>query len=101
MEERVWKLEKEFANLQKILYKMEASLEIIADQISWAINLKEQVVRLDEKQKSWINKLNIGTNKREILERQVAKIENKLSLYAGWITIIAIVVPYIIKIILE
>jgi hypothetical protein len=52
MENRVTKLEEEFANLQKILYKMEASLETIALQISSAVNLKEQVVRLDEKQKA-------------------------------------------------
>jgi hypothetical protein len=68
-------------------------------QISSAVNLKEQVVRLDEKQKAWINKLNICTSKREDLERQVAKVENKLSVYAWWITIIAIAVPYIVKLI--
>jgi len=99
MENRVSKLEEEFANLQKILYKMEASLETIALQISSAVNMKENVTRLDERQKGWFKRLANCETRREWLEWRINKIDNKLAWYSVGITIIAIVVPYIVKLV--
>ena len=100
MEERLNKLEKEILLLQKTLYKMEVSLDAIAEKISSAVAVKEEVIILEQQYKSIDKRVIKCEWKREEMEKKVNAIENKLSLYAGAITIIAIVVPYIIKIII-
>lgn len=101
MEKRINKLEEEFWKLQKVLYKMEVSLESIAKQIWTAVNLKEDVIRLEEKQMTLITNLIHITNKVEDIEKNVVSVQNKLAWYGVGITILAIAVPYIIQIILN
>jgi len=101
MEERLKALESDFNEMQKTLYKMAASLDSISKQISSAVNTKETVIILSEKYKSIDKRITKCEWKREELEKKNNAIENKLSLYAWWITIIALAVPYIIKLILK
>ena len=80
---------------------MEVSLESIAKQIWTAVNLKEDVIRLEEKQMTLITNLIHITNKVEDIEKNVVSVQNKLAWYGVGITILAIAVPYIIQIILN
>ena len=99
MEERVNALEKEISELQKLLYKMSANLDSISKQISMAVSTKEEVIVLKEQQKSTVIKLEKCEEKRTIIENKVSSIENKLAGYWVWITLLAIIIPYIVKII--
>tara|TARA_R110000744_G_scaffold228561_1_gene346520 strand:+ start:3606 stop:3824 length:219 start_codon:yes stop_codon:yes gene_type:complete len=51
MERRIEKLEDDFNEVQKILYKMAANIDSINQHINKAISLDEKVVRQDERQK--------------------------------------------------
>ena len=50
MERRIEKLEDDFNEVQKILYKMAANIDSINQHINKAISLDEKVVRQDERQ---------------------------------------------------
>lgn len=99
MEKRIASLETNFSEMQKSLYQIEATLEVIVKQITGAISLNEDVIILTEKYKSIDKRVMKCEWKREAMEKDINAINMKLAWYWVWITLLAIIIPYFIKII--
>lgn len=98
MEKRIEKLESNFSEMQKLLYEVLASVKSISNSIDRAINIEEKVIVLDERQKVVQEKISKCERKREIMEKEIATVKNKLAYYSGAILIISILVPYILNV---
>lgn len=72
--ERIEKVEDEMKSLQKVLYKLEASLENIEKNISQSLSINSTVITHEEK-------LKVTENRLKNLEDQVLKLkENQISI---------------------
>ena len=84
MEKRIDKLEDNFDNMQKLLYKMSANIESINMNIWKAVNLEERVIRLDERQKVNEKRLEKIENRQDKFQNNINSINLKIAIASWW-----------------
>lgn len=95
------KIEDKVDDLQKSIFKMIWFMESIDRNLSKAVNLEENVIRLQESVKTNNNRLNNIDSRLKEAEGAISSLTTKQAMYAWAITIISLIVPYIIKTLLK
>lgn len=96
-QERLSKLEDQMQNLQKIFYKVEASLENIEKNIAQAMSVKDTVITHSEKHKVTEKRLIDLEKENDKLREKLTSTNMKIALATGGWAVIVFVAQVIIS----
>lgn len=96
-EQRINKLEDQMQELQKIFYRVEASLENIEKNISQAMSVKESVITHTEKFKVTENRLKDLETENDKLKEKLVATNLKIAIATGGWAVVVFVIQFIIS----
>lgn len=96
-EQRLQKLESQMDSMQKIFYRLEASLENIEKNISQAMSVKDSVITHTEKFKVTENRLKDLETENDRLREKLVATNLKIAVATGGWAVVVFVIQFIIS----